>query len=194
MSEVTHCTTAKLKAISKDPRSAYRHAMYVIKGRWPEAEETISTDPEWAYQYAHDIKGRWPEAEETISKNSEWAYFYALSVIEGRWPEAEETISKNPEWAYYYARNVIKGRWPEAEVTIINCFAQKRKVCADASGWACNYAASVIKGRWLEAEELFCDVSLCSFDIVKEYVSQINWASPLNDFPIPKRVKRALAC
>ena len=78
MSEVTHCTTAKLKAISKDPRSAYRHAMYVIKGRWP------------------------------------------------------------------------------------------------------------------EAEVLFCDVSRVKFDQVKEYVSEIDWANPLNDFPIPKRIMRAI--
>ena len=151
--------------------------------------KTILEDPlskgvaaRWAYDYVHNvIKGRWPEAEETISKDPEWAYWYALNVIKGRWPEAEETISKDPRWAYSYALNVIKGRWPEGEQAI-----------STDPYLACSYACNVIKGRWPEAEVLLCDVSLVKFDIVKKYVSEIDWASPLNDFPIPKRIMRAL--
>jgi hypothetical protein len=45
---------------------------------------------QWAYWYARDvIKGRWPEAEPVIRSDPEWAYRYALNVIKGRWPEAE---------------------------------------------------------------------------------------------------------
>jgi len=73
-----------------------------------------SPSPEQAYRYAKDvIKGRWPDGEETIKKDPKWAYHYALDVIKGRWPEAEETIKNDPEWAYHYALDVIKGRWPE---------------------------------------------------------------------------------
>ena len=44
------------------------YAQYVIKGRWPEAEATINTDPDAALWYAqHIIEGRWPEAEATIA-------------------------------------------------------------------------------------------------------------------------------
>ena len=159
----------------------YHYARH-IKGRWPEGEPIISKDAEWACLYAWAIiKGRWPEAEPTISKNPRWACKYADNVIKGRWPEAEPTISQGPRSAYWYARNVIKGRWPEAEKTI-----------STDLGRAYNYAFRVIKGRWLEFEALLCDVSLVKFDQVKEYVSKIDWASPLNDFPIPKRIKRAI--
>ena len=86
---------------SKSPRRAYEYAEDVIKGRWPEAEKTISKDPHYAYRYAkYVIGGRWPEAEETISKSPEWAYHYASIVLNRRWPEAEETIIKDPIRAY----------------------------------------------------------------------------------------------
>ena len=201
---------------SKSPRCAYEYAEDVIKGRWPEAEKTISKDPHYAYRYAkYVIGGRWPEAEETISKSPEWAYHYASIVLNRRWPEAEETISKSPEWAYKYAYFVIKGRWPEAEETII-----KDPI------WAYEYAYFVIKGRWPEAEEaisthfwdfmrgdiayryvsdvingqrsailelnFLCNTSRCKSSTVKEYVSKIDWTDPANDFPIPKRLKDAL--
>lgn len=98
---------------------AYWYARFVIKGRWPEAEDTIAKDAEWACQYASDvIKGRWPEAEATIAKNAYWAYRYARYAIKGRCPEVEDTIAKNANWAYRYVRHVIKGRWPEVEDTI----------------------------------------------------------------------------
>jgi len=68
--------------IAKDPRSAYRYASHVIKGRWPEGEKAIAKDPESAFLYARDaIKGRWPEAEAAIAKDPGWAYLYAKDVI-----------------------------------------------------------------------------------------------------------------
>jgi hypothetical protein len=62
------------------------------------------TDPYWAYYYAlYVIKGRWPEAEATIAKNPEWAYYYAANVIGGRWPEAEAAIA-NSDYKYMYLK------------------------------------------------------------------------------------------
>ena len=70
-----------------------------------------SKDPKLAYEYAKDvIKGRWPEAEETISEDPWWACIYAKNVIDGRFSEAEETISKDPEYAYEYVTEVINGQ------------------------------------------------------------------------------------
>ena len=101
--------------IKTDPFFAYRYAKYVIKGRWPEAEPYIMKDFRYAYKYAKEtIKGRWPEAERYIMKTRR-AYDYAKDVIKDRWPEAEEYIKKDPANAYFYAKDVIKGRWPEAE-------------------------------------------------------------------------------
>ena len=101
----------------------------------------------------------------------------------GRWPEAEEFLSKDPRSAYCYAKNVIKGRWPEAEETIIK----------DPKS-AYSYIEDVIKGQRsviLELEHLD-DAHLCKFSTVRLYVSKIDWADQANDFPIPKRLKRAL--
>ena len=68
----------------------------------------------WLFWYAcFVIKARWPEAEEVIRQDAEWAYCYAYDVIKGRWPEAEEVIRQDAEWAYCYARDVIKARWPD---------------------------------------------------------------------------------
>ena len=71
--------------------------------------EKYGKDPESAYYYTgYMIKGRWPEAEDVIKKDTCYAYLYALNVIKGRWPEAEEYIKKDPYYAYGYAYEVIK--------------------------------------------------------------------------------------
>jgi len=54
-----------------DATTAYRYAHNVIKGKWPEGEETIRQLPVLAFRYARDIiKGRWPEGEEAIKRDS----------------------------------------------------------------------------------------------------------------------------
>lgn len=56
---------------------AYLYAKDIIKGRWPEAESFISSDPHVAYLYAKDIiKGRWPEAENYILADSTYGEKY----------------------------------------------------------------------------------------------------------------------
>ena len=37
------------------PEAAYWHAVNVIKGRWPEAEEIIKTDADWFDKYRKNI-------------------------------------------------------------------------------------------------------------------------------------------
>ena len=98
-----------LEIIKKDACYACRYALYIIEGRFLEAEEYIKKDPDWACYYAKNvIKGRWIEAEEIIKNDPESAYNYAIHVIKGRWIEAEEIIKKDPEWANFYAKEVIK--------------------------------------------------------------------------------------
>jgi hypothetical protein len=59
--------------------------------------QTIPTTARYAYYYARDvIKGRWPEVEAVIATDPEWAYLYALNVVKGRWLEAEATIKTHP--------------------------------------------------------------------------------------------------
>ena len=134
------------ESIKKDPYYAYYAYFYaneVIKGRWTEGEESIKTSPKYAYLYARDvIKDRWIECEESIKTSPQHAYLYANEVIKGRWTEAEESIKNDPKWAYFYANEVIKDRWPEGEESI-----------KKDPEYAYLYADEVIKGRWIEGEE-----------------------------------------
>jgi hypothetical protein len=58
------------------PYIAYCYARDVIKGRWPEAEGFIASDPGNAYRYARFVmKCRWVEAEAVIA-NTSWASDY----------------------------------------------------------------------------------------------------------------------
>ena len=94
--------------------------------------------------------------------------------------------SKDAEAAYEYARDVIKDRWPEAEETI------------SKSPFATNsYMDRFIKGRWPRAEESMALKYKSAgyfwhYTDIDFYVSKINWSDPVNDFPLPKRVKTAL--
>ena len=96
-----------------------RYAAYMIKGRWPEAEEMIAKEPRAAFSYARTVlKQRWPEAEPVIMKEPMVAVDYAAEIIRGRWPEAEANILKSPIAAVDYAILVLKAPWPEAESAI----------------------------------------------------------------------------
>lgn len=73
-----------------------------------------------AYHYARDvIKGRFPEREAMIATNPHWAYRYAYYAIDGRFPEGEAIIATEPHWAYQYSYNIIKSRWLEGELQIL---------------------------------------------------------------------------
>jgi hypothetical protein len=65
------------------PYSAYAYALYVIRGRFPEAEAAIAKDPRWAYEYArYVIKGRFPEAEPRLRRSDFWdSYMVAMKTL-----------------------------------------------------------------------------------------------------------------
>ena len=72
--------------------------------------------PYWACWYAcFVLKSRWPEAEDIILKDAWAAYSYACDVLKSRWPEAEHIICKDAQAASSYARYVLKSRWIAAE-------------------------------------------------------------------------------
>jgi hypothetical protein len=49
---------------------AFFYAIYIINGRWPEAEPIIMKNPAVTFRYACDvIKGRWLEAELIIAED-----------------------------------------------------------------------------------------------------------------------------
>jgi len=95
------------------PKEAYHKASALGK-RIPELEGIIIKDVLYSYRYAlYVIKGRFILAEQTISKNAYYSYLYATYVIEGRWELAEPIISKDAFYSYCYARDVIKGKLPD---------------------------------------------------------------------------------
>ena len=133
---------AKAKAL-KSPKDAVTYAIEVIKGRFPEGEKIIASDPISSHEYARKIiKGRWKEGEKIIASDPNMAQSYAQHVIRGPWPEAEKIIASNPISSHEYARNVVKGRFPEGE-----------KAIAKEPQLAQSYAQYVIRGPWPEAED-----------------------------------------
>jgi len=105
--------------IMKDANYAVEYARNILNKRWPEAEPYILKEPEWAYEYARNvIKDRWPEAEPAIMK-SNISVDYATHVIGGRWPEAEPYILGNFSLLYWYIKEIINTRWRDAEPYLI---------------------------------------------------------------------------
>lgn len=52
---------------------SYEYVNDVIDGSWPEAEQSIMTDPYSAFVYAKEvIKGRWPEVEDKLRTHNAW--------------------------------------------------------------------------------------------------------------------------
>ena len=75
--------------------------------------KAVAFDPWTAWQYAKVVKGRFPEGEKAIASNPTTAYFYARYIIKGRWPEGEKAIASNSDDAYYYARYVLGDPYPK---------------------------------------------------------------------------------
>ena len=148
-----------------DQMQLVKYAKHVIKGRWPEAEPAIMTDPDAAGLYANDvIKGRWPEGEWAIAQDPGWATLYAMSVLKRRWPEAERYLVHGGDHAVVYAEKVIKGRWPELEAVIVS----EGAVAAD-------YAMSVLKRRWPEAEPAIKKCRFHGVEYAKQFLPGGKW-------------------
>ena len=67
------------------PLDYYYYAKHVIKGRWPEGEPYIATDPYWAYSYANYVLNRrWPEGEPAIARDPRLAKLYTNAFPEAK--------------------------------------------------------------------------------------------------------------
>jgi len=140
-------TSKYLPGILNSPKTAFKFAERIIKGKWPEAESIIAQDAEASHNYAEYIlNGRFKQGEPAIITDPHWSSWYASGILRQRWPEAEPNILKDPRVAVRYACDTIKDRWPEAEPYIAKDAVQ-----------AFNYYTRVYKpvmgpGRWYEAE------------------------------------------
>lgn len=79
-----------IEEIMANPESAYRHARFIVKGRWPDGETAISGDPWWAYMYANDVvNGRWLEGEYAIAScgAQDEIRRYGELICDPRWAE-----------------------------------------------------------------------------------------------------------
>lgn len=159
------------KSISRNAEMSYLYALQQ-RERFPEGEEVISKDPNWALYYAQDvIKGPWPEAEDTIAKDPETTVDYAIAVLKKRFPKGEQILLKSGETYQIinYVREVLKKPWPAAEPIILKSknvsymfeyaemtgkrFLPAEKFIAKDPLFVWHYADILIKGEWPEAED-----------------------------------------
>lgn len=78
---------------TNESEDIYDYAFSIIRGRWPEGEEILASDPYYSYKYAREIiKGRWIKGEAAIASNADYAFRYARDVINERFPKGEPEI------------------------------------------------------------------------------------------------------
>lgn len=98
---------------------AYKYAVQVLEGPFPEGEDLIATDAHLAYQYAVSIlEGPFPKGESIIAADANYACGYANGILHGRFLEGEPTIATSPRFSFEYAYNVLRDRFPEGEPAI----------------------------------------------------------------------------
>jgi hypothetical protein len=116
--------------IKRYPSLAIRYAEYVIKDRWPEAEENIAKSSIAATSYATEVlKKEWdgPHAKQAISsimRSNDTAFKYSSSFGKRLPSEIEDRIAGDLYYSSLYAVEVIKGKWDgpsanKAEKTIM---------------------------------------------------------------------------
>lgn len=76
-------------------------------------EKVVASNGQIAYLYALKvIRGPFPEAEDSIAKLPKWAVKYARFVLRKRFAKAEDNISRHPEYCYEYFKHVTKDKLP----------------------------------------------------------------------------------
>lgn len=110
---------------------------YLHKPEELKKREDVIAKSSFACSYAiYVLKGRFPMGESTISKDPIQAYFYASSIIQGPWPLGESAILEDSAMAVKYATDVLKKPWPEAEKiitrdrvasNICTCFPEQKR-------------------------------------------------------------------
>ena len=123
--------------VIQDPWTALYYATKLIKGRFPEGEAAIATNPIASYKYATEvIKGRFPEGEAVIATSPGYAGYavdYAINVIKGRWPEAEEAIARSLKDASEGSED--RDAAVESTRTYIEAFPEVSKLEWVMNGW-----------------------------------------------------------
>ena len=123
--------------VIQDPWTALYYATKLIKGRFPEGEAAIATNPIASYKYATEvIKGRFPEGEAVIATSPVCAAYdveYAIDVIKGRWPEAEEAIARSLKDASEGSED--RDAAVESTRTYIEAFPEVSKLEWVMNGW-----------------------------------------------------------
>ena len=124
-------------AISKDAKSSFYYAAYVLRNKFPLGEQAIIQDAKWACEYAKCViqDHRFPLGEKEISKNAQQSLCYAL-LLKERFPLGEQAISQHAEYSLAYARDILKDRFELGEPSMVH------SECA-----MLEYAKKVIKGK-----------------------------------------------
>ena len=140
--------------------------------RWPAGERVLIKHPAYAFQYAqYVIKGRWPEAEEQLANyddDSELTYGSLISIVlyaemyrrGEEWPEAERILINYPEYALMYATSARRSRWPEVE-------------SIDFAGvWESDQAGPIKRPQTLASLHKLCTEI---YDYAYKFLRQIGW-------------------
>lgn len=193
----------ELENVIKDSAEyAYYYAKNVIKGRWPEAEDTIAkAKDEWTIRYVLDsYKAPWLPAEEAVKNmhsyyGHKWAYAYSRYILKSRWVEVEDlVILKQLDTAFLYARDIVQGRWLELEALLLKDYWPGDLIRIKLIS---SYAKDVIKARWPEAEGVISEL-LESPQIAEDYIGNTEGRLPenrwkwLKEGPIDEKLVRIL--
>lgn len=181
--------------IAVDSGKSYEYAETVLDGRFEAGEAEIIKYPALACDYAiYIIKGRWPDAEEAIAV--ECPDKYIEDVLDGRRFKAYEDLLIERDYtadAMHYMREhyiQFKNGWPELEESILAVLYSSESAMAAVSyaiitgrRWtkaedyiandplaAAKYAKKVIGGAWPEGEKSIASDSNAAFDYARYVV------------------------
>ena len=105
--------------ITTDADFAYLYARKVLRKRFIPGEAAIAKGPDVAFEYVKTIVRKpWPLGEAAISKVPSYAFEYALNILMGPFPLGENAISRDTELSHRYAREVLRGPFPQGEQSI----------------------------------------------------------------------------
>ena len=104
--------------ISKDSQYSFRYAMDVLKGPFPDGEESIACSARESLVYAKLIGKRFSLGEPMIATNLDFSYRYSKDVLNGRFPLGERLFTSDADYAFGYAINVLKSRFLAGEDVI----------------------------------------------------------------------------
>ena len=146
----------ELEDLAKSPLWSLEYARKVLKGRFPEGEAAIGSEPGLAFAYAKEIvKGAFPEGEQAIlDQKDRWGNRpflkrYIIDVAGVRNEKFETSLLKEvrkgneANLSIEYARKCIGGRWEEIEPYILK----------EDLGWASQYHSTLYKERWPALED-----------------------------------------